>query len=373
MEIVERKTLTESSIARLQRAERPPAYDFVGDLTMQELNGQSDKRVQIGADASPQLFVIVDTEEEFDWSAPFSRTSTGVHAMRHIDRLQNLLSARRIVPTYVVDFPIASQAEGFAPLKEFAGQGHARIGAHLHPWVNPPLLEELTSRNSFGCCLGAALETEKIRVLSNQIAESFGRPPTVYKAGRYGFGPTTMSALETLGFTIDVSVNPRMSYSSEGGPSFEGFDTTPFFFGSRRRLLEIPCSTDYTGIAGPLAPQLHRMISHPALERTRIVGVMSRLHVVNKIMLSPEGSTLEEMKALSTSLIRRGVRTFSLTMHSPSVEPGCTPYVRTTADLGQFLDRVAAYCDFFIGELGGVANTPEGFLDSLASRQERVS
>ena len=239
--------------------------------------------------------------------------------------------------------------------------------------MNPPLSEELTTRNSFGCRLGAALETEKIRVLSNQIAESFGRLPTVYKAGRYGFGPTTASALEALGFTVDVSVNPRMTYASEGGPSFEAFDTTPFFFGSRRRLLEIPCSTDYTGVAGPMAPRLHRMVSYPSLERTRIVGVLSRLRVVNKIMLSPEGSTLEEMKALTRSLLRRGVRTFSLTMHSPSVEPGCTPYVRTTAELGQFLDRVRAYCDFFLGELGGAAGTPEDFLQSLVARQERVS
>ena len=337
------------------------------------LNRNGDERVQICADASPQLFVIVDTEEEFDWNAPYSRTNTSVLAMRHIDRLQNVLSGRQIVPTYVVDFPIASQPDGFAPLKEFADRGRARIGAHLHPWVNPPLSEELTTRNSFGCRLGAALETEKIRVLSNQIAESFGRLPTVYKAGRYGFGPTTASALETLGYTVDVSVNPRMNYASEGGPSFEAFDTTPFFFGSRRRLLEIPCSTDYTGVAGPMAPRLHRMVSYPSLERTRIVGVLSRLRVVNKIMLSPEGSTLEEMKALTRSLLRRGVRTFSLTMHSPSVEPGCTPYVRTTAELGQFLDRVRAYCDFFLCELGGAAGTPEDFLESLSSRQERVS
>jgi hypothetical protein len=59
-------------------------------------------------------------------------------------------------------------------------------------------------------------------------------------------------------------------------------------------------------------------------------------------------------------------------MHSPSVEPGCA-YVRTTAELGRFLDRVRGYCDFFLRELGGVAGTPEDFLESLISRQERVS
>jgi hypothetical protein len=106
-----------------------------------------------------------------------------------------------------------------------------------------------------------------------------------------------------------------------------------------------------------------------------MVGVMSRLGVVNRIMLSPEGSTLDEMKALTRSLLRRGVRTFSLTMHSPSVEPGCTPYVRDQAQLGQFLDRIAAYCDFFLGELGGVPSTPQDLYELLerGSRQERFA
>src|SRR5437868_4261077 len=230
-------------------------------------------RVQIRAEMKPLLFVVVDTEEEFDWGAPFSRANISVSAMRHIDRLQSLLSTREVVPTYVVDFPIASQVDGFRPLKEFADAGTARIGAHLHPWVNPPFKEAISARNSFGCCLGEALETEKIHVLKSQISESFHQEPTVYKAGRYGFGPTTASALERLGFGVDVSVNPRMNYTSEGGPSFDSYDTAPFFFGDRRRLLEIPCTTDYIGAAGSVSPWLHRTISHRWLEPTRLVGI----------------------------------------------------------------------------------------------------
>jgi len=44
-------------------------------------------------DARPTLFVIVDTEEEFDWGAPLSREQTNVRAMRNIDRLQNIVRA----------------------------------------------------------------------------------------------------------------------------------------------------------------------------------------------------------------------------------------------------------------------------------------
>jgi len=35
--------------------------------------------------------------------------------------------------------------------------------------------------------------------------------------------------------------------------------------------------------------------------------------------------------------------------------------VRTAADLRAFLDRIAAYCDFFFGTLGGVPATLDEF------------
>jgi hypothetical protein len=331
-----------------------------------DLTAPGIEPVPIAADMPPTLFVVVDTEEEFDWRKPFSRDNTSVTAMSKIHRLQSILDRHRIRPTYVIDYCVSHQRDGYAPLKEFADQGTCRIGAHLHPWVTPPLVEEVNRTNSFGCRLDPALEAEKIRVLRDDIADRFGSRPAVFKAGRYGFGPTTAAALEALDFDIDVSVNPRMNYSSEGGPSFDAFDTAPFFFGRHRRLLEVPCSTDYTGVtAGTIAPALHRAASTPALEKFRAVGVLARLGVVNKVMLSPEGNSLDEMRALTRSLLSRGVRTFSLTLHSPSVQPGCTPYVRSDRDLADFLARIDAYCGFFLGEVGGVASTPEDFFRAL--------
>lgn len=335
--------------------------------------------VPIAPDLRPTLFAIVDTEEEFNWGAPFSRSNTSVTAMSKIGRFQSIMDRHGIRPTYVIDYPVSHQRDGYAPLKEIADAGRCRIGAHLHPWVTPPLVEEVNRTNSFGCRLDPALEAEKIKVLRDDIAEQFGRRPTVFKAGRYGFGPTTAAALEALDFDIDVSVNPRMNYAREGGPAFDDFDTSPFFFGRHRRLLEIPCSTDYTGLtAGTVAPALHRAVSTPALEKFRAVGIMARLGVVNKVMLSPEGHSLDEMQALTRSLVARGVRTFSMTLHSPSVQPGCTPYVRSAQDLDEFLARIDAYCGFFLGEIGGVASTPEDFRRTLmgpaqSSAEERRS
>mgnify|MGYP003578213804 CR=1 FL=1 len=66
--------------------------------------------------------------------------------------------------------------------------------------------------------------------------------PTVYKAGRYGFGETSAAALEDLGFDVDISINPRMNFAGQGGPDFSFFDTRPFLFGRTRRLLECTLS-----------------------------------------------------------------------------------------------------------------------------------
>jgi hypothetical protein len=316
----------------------------------------------------PTLFVIVDTEEEFDWGAPLSRDNTDVRAMRHVDRLQKIVGPYRAKPTYVIDYPVATQRDGYGPLLELQTSGEAEIGAHLHPWVNPPYTEALTPRNSFGFRLGS-LEAEKLRVLRDAIAQKFAMAPTVFKAGRYGFGETTAAALEDLGFDIDVSINPRMNFADEGGPDFSRFDTRPFLFGRTRRLLEIPCSTDYVGMAGQRGQVMHTFADRSVLRRLRAVGILARLGIVNKVMLSPEGNTISELKALTRTLLRRGVRTFSLTLHSPSLTAGCTPYVRTEQQLGQFLDRIREYCDFFFSDVQGVASTPAEFFTRLRGTQ----
>jgi hypothetical protein len=74
--------------------------------------------------------------------------------------------------------------------------------------------------------------------------------------------------------------------------------------------------------------------------------------------LTPEGHTLAEMCRLTRALLARGQRTFVLSLHSPSVVPGNTPYVRSGADLKILLGRLRGYLTFFRDELSGRFVTP---------------
>lgn len=324
------------------------------------------QKVDVAANVRPNLCVVVDTEEEFDWNAPFDRTAVAVSATADIWRLQRVLEPLGVTPTYVVDYPIASTRESAQVFADLVRRHVCEVGAHLHPWVNPPHREVVSGYSSFACNLGAELELEKMAALRQAIVDGLGVAPTVYKAGRYGLGPSSVSALETLAFDVDVSVNPHMDYTAIGGPSFAGRDAALAFFGTGRRLLEVPCTTGFIGVARGAGEGLHRLASRAWAARLRAVGVLARSGLLNRVMLSPEGSTLAEMVALTRSLYRDGIRTFSLTFHSPSLKPGCTPYVRTAEQRDRFLETVAQYIRFFIDDLHGVPTTPVALFQQLS-------
>lgn len=318
----------------------------------------------------PRLFVVVDTEEEFDWNAPFSRASTSVSALRHIGRIQTIIERFGIKPTYVIDYPVATQPHGFEPLGEIWASQSCQIGAHLHPWVNPPYTEDLKPRNSFTFNLQSSLQRAKLEALGEAIAARFARP-TIFKAGRYGLGVQTVAILNDLGYEVDLSVSPRLDFSASEGPSFVAFDANPFFLTSQ--LLEIPCTIDYVGWLGPWGSRVHQLASRPVAEVVRAVGVLARLGAVNRVMLSPEGNSFEEMRALVRSLFARGCRTFTLSFHSPSVEPGHTPYVRSSSELQSFLRRIEQFCEFFMQDMQGVAMSPQMYRQDVSAMAESES
>jgi len=318
-------------------------------------------------EAAPLLFVVVDTEEEFDWNAPFARVNTSVRAIPHLLELQKVFDRFRVRPTYVIDYPVATQRVASDVIRELVESKRGDVGAHLHPWVTPPFTEDVNRTNSYACNLGQEVEEAKLRVLTDAIESQIGVRPRIYKAGRYGFGLSTMACLERLAYDADVSVNPLMDFSSDHGPNFAAFDASPFFFGKTRRLLEVPCTHGFAGFARAIGRSLHRASEAALLRTIRLTGVLRRTGALNKVMLSPETSTLDEMKAVTRSLLADGARTFTVTFHSPSAQPGHTPYVRTATDSRAFVNRLESFLDYFLGSLGGEPGTIEGFRLSVLS------
>jgi hypothetical protein len=336
--------------------------------------GAPNTPIWVPADQPPTLLVVVDTEEEFDWEADFDRNATSVEAMRHVHLGQEIFDAVGVRPAYLVDFPVASQESGVTPIKEFVDSGRAVVGAHLHPWVSPPFDEEVNRRHSFAGNLPAALERAKLERLVDQIEVSFGERPVIYKAGRYGIGPNTAGILEDLGFEVDLSACAAFDFSAEDGPDYSRFSSDPYWFGDERLLLGLPATGAFVGLLQRGAPRWHHWATRPQLQWARLPGIFARLDLIDRLHLSPEGFGFSDLCRLTEFLLARGVRVFTLSFHSPTLDPGRTPYVRDRVELNNFLDVLRRYLGYFLGELEGTSMTPleiKKHLESISGQSSK--
>lgn len=313
-------------------------------------------------DKQPRLIAVIDTEEEFPWNKPHSRAETKVSAMREVVSAQEIFDDFSLVPVYVIDYPVASQPEGYEPLLPIADSGRCIVGSHLHPWVTPPFEEEVNAYNSFPGNLDAGLEFRKLECLTEKISENFQRP-TIYKAGRYGLGPNSADVLKQLGYKIDLSPTPAFNYVSELGPDFTRHPNSPFLWDDSR--LCIPCTGAFLGIGRGFGDWLYPLTTTRVGSALRVGGIFSRLGVLERVRLTPEGFNLDDIKRLSVNLLEAGVRTFTLSFHSPSLKAGCTPYVRNELDRAKFLDQIAAFLEFFFKELDGIVSNPLEIYEEL--------
>lgn len=311
----------------------------------------SRQRLDWSGDLPPTLLVVVDTEEEFDWSRDFDERSRSVSNIALQPLAQAVFDRHGIIPAYVIDHPVATDSAAIAVLGDFLRTDRCEIGAHLHPWVNPPLDGPMSRRDSFPGNLPPAVERQKLRVLTDAIFLAFGVQPTIYKAGRYGVGPHTAASLAALGYTIDVSVVPYTSFAADAGPDFSGFGNAPFLIAEG--LVELPLSVGFVGRLARGGHSLYARLTSPAGRRLRLPGLAARLGLIERLRLSPEGHTLADLQRQTLAGLAAGQRLFMLTYHSSSLLPGATAYVRTDSERSDFLAKLDGYFRFFRETVGG--------------------
>ena len=275
-----------------------------------------------------RFVVFVDTEEEFDWGQPLARENRSVSAVAALPAAQARFAASGVPLALMVDHPIATDPRAIDLIGPLLTGGTA-VGTQLHPWVNPPFDEALTPANSFAGNLPRELEAAKLTALTDAITDAFGTRPTAYRAGRYGLGPASFDLLAAHGYRLDSSMRPGFDYASEGGPDFSALGNQAFRVGG---IVELPLTTVFTGAARSGGMKLYQAAGRIPKGR----AVLARSGLFQRIPLTPEGIPVREALEAIRVALGEGVRVLSFAFHSPSLEPGHTPYVRDEADLRAF-------------------------------------
>jgi len=276
-----------------------------------------------------RFLVTVDVEEEFDWTAPLDRRHRSTKAMRAFAPAHRRFAQAGVGLTCMVDYPVAVDAASIAALSECLDDGRSEIGAQLHAWVTPPHEEVVDPFTSHAGNLPPALEAAKLDRLTDAITASFRRAPRIFRSGRYGLGPSSLPLLAERGYRIDSSMRALHDYGGGGGMDFSGIGPHGF---RRDGLIELPLTSVYTGLLRGRGQALYPCAGRLPHGR----GAMARLGLLSRIPLTPEGVGIGDALAAIDRALADGVRLLTFSFHSPTLEPGHTPYVRNARDREMF-------------------------------------
>ena len=293
----------------------------------------------------------VDTEED-DWEP--RRDGVTVNNLGQLPRLTDLMEELNAPVTYFVTYAVAAHGASCRALRKVVDQGNGEIGAHLHPWNTPPLTESISPPNLMLNNLPGSLQFSKLRQLTDRLEDAFGRAPASFRAGRSGLGSSTIDAIRRCGYTIDSSVMPFYDLSSVHGPSYVGAPNSVYCIGENGDaleplntgpVLEIPVSSAYSRVPFERWDAIHRRLGSRLAQGLQLRGLAARTGFLRKIALKPELESVEDMLALSRILVEQGTSHLQVMWHSPSLLPGTTPFVHTSADRDRLLARIRGFIE----------------------------
>jgi hypothetical protein len=300
-----------------------------------------------------KLVVTVDTEADNQWSfgCPISIRNT-----QWLPPFQVLCSRHGFRPTYLVSWEVANDEESTALMRPWREQGEAGIGAHLHPWTTPPFLDEPDRRfndsaHVFPSELEPSLLEAKLIRLTDEITTAFGERPTSFRAGRFGIDSNCGGMLEALGYEVDSSVTPGISWrrvvgeaSSCYGPSFVDAPLHPYHPSAEdisrlgaMTLLEVPLTILHSNLLSirleSTAARVGKLAKVP-LERLRRV-IWPRMQ---PLWLRPfPWMTRDRMLYVWEAAERLGLPLAVMMFHSSELMPGASPYRPTLQSVQELL------------------------------------
>ena len=302
-----------------------------------------------------RVMVTIDTEED-DWGS-YRPTGASVENIGRLEELTELWDRFGARPTYFVNYPPMVSPEASKILRTLAALTDCEMGVHCHPWNTPPLAEGSGEVSSMMNRLSEGENEAKLSVLTRRVTDLFRCPPRVFRAGRWGFGPSVAPPLHRLGYEGDFSVSPYMDWSGIDGPDYSEASPVPYRFDpsnpfvprSDGPLVEVPTSVGY--LRGPqgFSGRARRALERSVLARWKVVGVLDTLGLLARRWLSPETTSGGEMVRLAATLTRSGFRVLDLTFHSSTLHPGLTPFVKTESDRQRFLARIEKFLEYCSG------------------------
>lgn len=299
-----------------------------------------------------KLVITIDTEED-NWGQ-FASTGQTLENINRIPYLQEMFDTYNVRPTYLITYPVAIDNKCIALLGAIEKSDRCEIGMHCHPWNTPPFEEQTNAKNSMLCNLPADLQFKKLSFLHNTIVNNFEIMPVSFRSGRWGYNQSVAESLIKLGYKVDTSITSYVDWQQDYGQDFSDVSPRPFRFShenifeeaSDGRLLEVPATVAYLQRNFALCNALSKFLSRKPVSRLRFIGILDKLHLLNKVWLTPEMSDSKTMIKLAKCMMKKKYKILNMFFHSATLKAGLTDYIKSKDDETRFLKNIKEFLVF---------------------------
>lgn len=306
-----------------------------------------------------KLIVTIDTEADNQWDHGRLLTTKNV---AYWPPFQGLCEQYGIRPTYLITSEIATNPQAVGFLRPLIEADKAEVGAHLHPWTTPPYRDEPGLRfndplHAFPSELPTDLLRDKLETLTNQIERAFKMRPTSYRAGRFGFNSVYAGILRKLGYRVDSSVTPLISWKKtpgyrSGGPDFSHEKIFPYCVGPDigYQLLEMPVTILFTNVI---------LYKFPCLQPVyHVLQKFQSNRLLHLDLIAPQplwmrpfrGTTLKHLISVWRAAEKLGLQNVIMMFHSSELMPGASIYRPDNKSVIQLLGLLEDFYKFMAAE-----------------------
>lgn len=302
------------------------------------------------------FIITIDTEGDNIWRRATSSSGLReieVENAKYIARFQALCEKYQYKPTYLVNYEMAGAEPFVSQAKEWQGSGLCEIGMHMHAWNTPPIYHLPFNRKGHNPYAGEyprKILWQKMQIMTDTIEKAFGVKPSSHRGGRWYIDSWYIRALLQLGYQVDCSVTPGISWSSTigntmYGPDYSDFPKNVYFMNSRNlskpvkrggsstSILQIPP----TIIAASLSSKLHKT----AMDPSEVRKIWQE-----RVWLRPNGANLKDMLYIVDKTRNRDYIEFML--HSSELMPGGSPTFKTK----QSIEKLYSDLSILFAEIG---------------------
>ena len=193
-----------------------------------------------------KFFIItMDTEGDNQWDLEHNCSTRNA---KYIPRFQELAESYGYKPVWLTTYEMAQNEMFVEYMGDCLKRNTCEIGMHLHAWNNPPEYK-LQRKNIYREYLIEYPEEiirEKVKVLTDLLQNQFDRKIVSHRSGRWALNKKYLEILSELGYSVDCSVTPYITWEScLGATGLKGNDYRNYpddSFYIYKNIMEVPVS-----------------------------------------------------------------------------------------------------------------------------------